>query len=157
MKSVSAQRDVFIASHAAGEMREMEEEEVKRGMPSPVTQPCIAPLWRASVLTAERRQSRRVPGSGGKYKNNIFFLLLKQISFGFSSMYRCQCTVQQCHPLSAHRYPTLACLSISFFCSTVIWEQESWSGVNPPAPRLLSKSSRLCVVLGSKCAGWGWL
>lgn len=49
MKSVSAQRDIFIASHAAGGMREMEqeeeeEEEVKRGMPSPVTQPRIAPL-----------------------------------------------------------------------------------------------------------------
>lgn len=120
MKSVSAQRDIFIASHAAGGMREMEEEEeeLKRGMPSPITQPRIAPLWRASVLAAEWCQSRRVSGSGGEYKKNMqlcFFLPLKQISFGFSSLRWCQRTVRQCHPLCAQRYLTLARLSISFF------------------------------------------
>lgn len=75
MKSVSAQRDIFIASHAAGRMREMEEEEeVKRGMPSLVTQPGIAPLCRASVLTAERYQCRWVSGSGGEYKKKAILL-----------------------------------------------------------------------------------
>lgn len=32
-----------------------------------------------------------------------------------------------------------------------------WSEFFFSPPRLLSKSSWLCVVLGSKCAGWGWL